>query len=229
MTYSIIATDPASGAVGVATATGSVAVGGFVPHVRCGQGAIATQGAFTNWLYGDRGLALLNEGLRAHQVRDRLIEADEGQAQRQLIVCDRWGNTAGHTGSGNLDAKLHLCEPNFAVAGNMLNSTDIVLAMKRAFQQLSAAPLHDRLLASMMEGERIGGDFRGTHSAALKVHYSDKPPVDLRVDWAERDCIEQLKILYHKTQSEPFQDFLAGVPTLAHPTKTGHVNRKEVR
>ena len=38
MTYSIVARDPASGAVGVAAATGLVAIGALVPHVRWGAG-----------------------------------------------------------------------------------------------------------------------------------------------------------------------------------------------
>jgi len=48
MTYSIIARDRDSQTIGVATATGSLAVGGFVPHVQFDLGAVATQGAFTN-------------------------------------------------------------------------------------------------------------------------------------------------------------------------------------
>lgn len=229
MTYSIIARDPDTGALGVATATGSVAVGGFVPHLRYAVGAVATQGAFTNWLYGEQGLRLLEQGLDAEAVRERLIGADEGRAQRQLLVCDAAGRTAAHTGDANLERKHHHCEANLAVAGNMLHSTAIIEVMLDAYRRRAGAPLHERLLAAMTAGEAEGGDFRGTHSAALKVQYADKPPVDLRVDWAERDCIEALWTLFERTQSHAFQAFLSGVPTLAQPSKTGHVSNEEVQ
>ncbi|MEX0584177.1 MAG: DUF1028 domain-containing protein, partial [Natronospirillum sp.] len=98
MTYSIIAHDAATGAVGAATATGSVAVGGFVLHSRYGAGVVATQGAFTNWLFGERGLDRMQAGESAQTVRDGLLADDEGLAQRQFIVCDQKGQTAGHTG-----------------------------------------------------------------------------------------------------------------------------------
>lgn len=51
MTFSIVARDPHSGAVGVATATAGPAVGALVVHGRAQTGAIATQ-AMTNPLYG---------------------------------------------------------------------------------------------------------------------------------------------------------------------------------
>ncbi len=228
MTYSIIAHDPESGAIGVAAATGSVAVGGFVTHARIGAGAIATQGAFTNWLYGERGLYLLQEGYNAGAVRDELVRRDGGADHRQLVICDRWGETAGHTGSANLGQLAHHCEDHLALAGNMLADAAVLDAMKEAFLTASDQVLHERLLAALAAGERAGGDFRGTHSAALKVYYPDQPPVDLRVDWAERDCLEALALVYRKTGSEAFQSFLAGVPTPQDPEKRGQVSDREV-
>lgn len=229
MTYSLVARDPTNGSLGVATATGSVAVGGFVPHLRQGVGAIATQGAFTNWLYGDRGLALLEQGSSADQVRQQLIDADEGEMQRQFLVCDAQGNTAAHTGSANLGEKTQRCQHNLALAGNILTSPAVIDAMLDAFLSHPDLPLHERLLAALAAGEAEGGDQRGTHSAALRVHSPDKPPVDLRVDWADAGCIDQLKALYTKTKAHAFQAFLDGVPTHAHPSKTGHVSNEEIR
>ncbi len=224
MTYSIIVHDPKSHTVGAATATGSVAVGGFVIHARFGAGAVATQGAFTNWLYGEQGLDALQQGLNAAEVRDRLVAADDGESQRQLIVCDTHGKTAGHTGRANLAHAVHQCGENVAVAGNMLADPSIPGAMMEAYVKYGHLPVHERLLMALDAGYRLGGDFRGTHSAALKVFSADRPPIDLRVDWAEQDCLGQLWQVYEKTLDPAFQGFLAGVPTLAHPTKTGHVH-----
>lgn len=228
MTYSIIAHDPYTGALGAATATGSVAVGGFVLHARFGAGVLATQGAFTNWLYGERGLTRMAEGQNAESVRDSLISDDEGASQRQIILCDARGGAAGHTGRANLAHKAHHCEDCLALAGNMLASDDVLPAMHEAFEGAASLPLHERLLQSLFAGEMAGGDARGTHSAAIKVVYADAPPVDLRVDWADAHCIDALWQVYEKTQKEAFQAFLAGVPTLAHPTKTGHVSKRSI-
>ena len=54
MTYSIVARDPASGALGVAVASRYFAVGAIVPSVRGGAGAVATQ-AFPNPTFGPDG------------------------------------------------------------------------------------------------------------------------------------------------------------------------------
>ncbi len=219
MTYSIIATDPATGAMGAATATGLVAVGGFVIHTRFGAGAIATQGLFTNWLYGEMGLDMLARGINANEVRNKLVLGDDGHPQRQFVVCDTFGATAGHTGEENIEVKVHHCGENFALAGNMLHSTDIIEAMKESYLNSQDQELHFRLINALIAGEKAGGDFRGTHSAAVKVSYFDRPPLDLRVDWAEDSCTSRLLEIFEKTRSRSFQEFVTWVPTLAEPTK----------
>ncbi|MCH8552464.1 MAG: DUF1028 domain-containing protein [Natronospirillum sp.] len=228
MTYSIIAHDADCGAMGVATATGSVAVGGFVTHARIGAGVIATQGAFTNWLYGERGLKMLENGFNAGAVRDELIRMDGGSDYRQVVVCDRWGQTAGHTGSANLGQMAHHCEDYLAVAGNMLSDEKVLQVMQDCYLDHNELPMHERLLAALQAGEEAGGDFRGSHSASLKVLYPDQPPVDLRVDWADKDCTLALEAVYQKTRTPAFQGFLAGVPTPTEPEKRGQVSDQEV-
>jgi len=228
MTYSIMAFDAQSGAIGVASATASVAVGGFVTHARMGVGAIITQGAYTNWMYGERGLQLLEQGMTAAEVCQRLVDTDQGQPYRQLLVCDATGATAGHSGHANLEYLAHHCEANLALAGNMLMDANVLPAMQQAFVAGAARPLHERLLLALKAGEQAGGDYRGTHSAAVKVFYEHQPPVDLRIDWAEQGCLEQLEALYQQTKSKVYREFLAGVPTPEDPHKWGPVWQPEV-
>src|SRR5471030_1143751 len=83
MTFSIVARDPHSGALGVATATAGPAVGALVVHGRSQTGAIATQ-AMTNPLYGEQGLALLHQGLNAATALKTLLARDAGAASRQV-------------------------------------------------------------------------------------------------------------------------------------------------
>lgn len=223
MTFSIIAFDSQHQALGVATATGGLAVGGFVPHVEWGVGAIATQGSYTNWLYGPRALGWLRQGKTATETLALLIESDTGAHYRQCIICDRWGGTAGHTGQANQPIKQHMLSANFAIAGNMLSNERVLQQMRQAFLDSASAPLHERLFLVLEAGDAQGGDFRGIRSSAIKVQYVDKPPLDLRVDWSDTACLQRLRSLYAKSLKPDYQEFIQGVPTLEQPSKHGEV------
>ncbi len=77
MTWSILAKDPATGAIGLAVATCAFAVGARVPY-GCGQvGAIATQ-SFVNPFIGIDGLRLLQEGRSAREAIELPLLGDPG-------------------------------------------------------------------------------------------------------------------------------------------------------
>ena len=59
MTFSVLALDRATGAVGGAAATGNLAVGAWVLRAAARAGAVATQGFSVSSLWGDEGLASL--------------------------------------------------------------------------------------------------------------------------------------------------------------------------
>ena len=82
-TYSICACDLEAGQWGVATQSKFLAVGSVVPWAEPHVGAIATQ-AYANPRYGPDGLALLRDGVPAAEVVRRLVESDDGRAERQL-------------------------------------------------------------------------------------------------------------------------------------------------
>src|SRR6188474_2227189 len=84
-TYSIVACDLEAAEWGVAVQSKFLAVGAGVPAAEPQVGAIATQ-ALANMRYGPDGLAILRQGLSAEEVVQRLTEADEGRADRQLGV-----------------------------------------------------------------------------------------------------------------------------------------------
>lgn len=228
MTYSILALDTERRALGVATATGSLAVGGFVPHLYYGVGAVATQGAFTNWLYADRVMMALRIGMNAEAALKEVISKDDASDYRQLIVIDRWGQTAGHTGQENLEVKQHRVEAGLAIAGNMLANSQVIESMHDSYRSTQDLPLHERLFQVLEAAELAGGDFRGVHSCAIKVHSYTDPPIDLRVDWSDSNCIEKLRALHEKSLSTGYQAFIQGVPTLEMPCKHGVISSDEV-
>jgi uncharacterized Ntn-hydrolase superfamily protein len=167
MTYSIVALDSLTGELGVAVQSRYFAVGAAVPWASPGVGAVATQ-AMVRISHGPRALELLQAGLDAQVVVDRLIDADEGAAHRQLAVVDAVGNAAVHTGSSCIREAGHLARNGFSCQGNMLASDRVWPAMADAFESASGA-LHHRLLAALDAAEAQGGDVRGRQSAAILV------------------------------------------------------------
>src|SRR5688572_31357216 len=73
-TFSISACD-SDGACGVAVATNNLAVGATVPFARANVGAVATQFE-TNPAHGNRGLALLAQGLTTAQALTGVLKED---------------------------------------------------------------------------------------------------------------------------------------------------------
>src|SRR6187551_445417 len=76
-TFSIAAIDPRTGEVGVAVTTRVPCVGGGVPWVRKGVGAVATQ-ASTRTEYGNELLDALAKGEAPDVALKRLLAADSG-------------------------------------------------------------------------------------------------------------------------------------------------------
>ncbi len=182
MTWSIVARDEASGAMGVAVSTKFFAVGARVPAIEVGAGAMASQ-ALTNPLHRRRGLALLREGVPAQDVIRLLGEPDAGREHRQLHIMDRDGRFAAHTGAECVPWCGHLIRATFSVAGNMLAGPEVIADTARAYEAQAALPFPRRLIAALKAGEAAGGDKRGKQGAALLIYsteeYSD---LDLRVD-----------------------------------------------
>jgi uncharacterized Ntn-hydrolase superfamily protein len=222
MTFTIIGRDPENGAIGVATATGSIAVGAQVPHCRFGVGAVATQGWTTNVLFARRGLPLLAKGQSASHVMRTLVAEDEGRDFRQLAVMDRDGATAGWTGTSNSDFKGHLEGDNVIVAGNILAGPEELEAMSAAYRAAAtqdlAQDLAGRLLAALTAGQAAGGDSRGTRSAALLVDSGSGAALNLRIDYDEAP-VAALAALHERSKDAVYRDFLKRLPDEQDPSR----------
>lgn len=182
MTFSIVAHDVATGQVGIAVASKTLAAGARVPSIKTGVGAIASQ-AKGNQLYGPRGLALMAAGASAADTVRLLIAADEDQDIRQVHVMDRQGRFAAHTGAECLEWCGHIVKQSYSVAGNILAGPGVLDAMAAAYEAGMELPLVQRLIAAMKAAEGAGGDKRGRQSAALLIHgNADWALFDIRVD-----------------------------------------------
>jgi hypothetical protein len=105
MTFSILARDPETGAIGGAAATGSLCVGGWVLRGDLTAGMSASQGAAPSTFWGEEVLGAMRDGLDAASAADKITTADRGRDYRQLSALDLRGGTAAFTGSANEDSK----------------------------------------------------------------------------------------------------------------------------
>jgi len=216
VTWSIVARDPVTGALGVAVTTRFFAVGALCPHAASGVGALATQ-ALLNPTWGPRGLGLLGQGVPAPDVVRLLVESDEGRETRQLHVVDAAGRVGHHTGRDCIGWHGQDQGAGFSVAGNMLAGPDVVGATVASFAASAGRALAERFLDALDAGQAAGGDKRGKQSAALIVYTSeDYPALSLRVD-DHADPLVELRRLYDISQQRyaAFQDFMA---TRANPS-----------
>lgn len=211
MTLSIVARDPITGALGVATATAGPSVGSLVVHGAAGVGAIATQ-AMTNPLYGIHGIEQLRNGLSAAQTLERLLSEDDDAEGRQVMIVDATGEIAHW--SGGLCGTFCGCliTGECVVGGNLLLNDHTLTAMLDRYHQTETEAFADRLFAALEAGARAGGDRRGIKSAALKI-WSDREyaTVDARIDWSE-EPVDALKEVIRQQRLASYADFFAKLP-----------------
>ncbi len=183
-TYSIVARDPGSGALGVAVQSHWFSVGSVVSWGRAGIGAVATQ-SIAEPAYGPRLLDRLETGEAPGAALDALLAEDDAARFRQVAAVDAAGGVAVHTGEGCIEFAGHRIGEGFSTQANMMASADVWPAMAEAFSS-AQGPLARRLLASLEAAEAAGGDVRGRQSAALLVVPAEgehwRRDVELRVE-----------------------------------------------
>lgn len=179
MTYSIVARDPETGALGVAVQTHQPAVGALCPFAEAGVGAVATQSIVLPE-YGPRGIEAMRSGEAAADALRRLLDEDEGRELRQVAFVSATGEVAVHTGERCIAHAGHVAGDGFSCQANMMRAEGVPEAMAEAFKQ-SEGDLAHRLLAALDAAEAAGGDIRGMQSAALIVA-GEGMPLDRRVD-----------------------------------------------
>ncbi len=186
-TFSIVARDPETGDLGVATQSKFIAVGAVVPWARAEIGAVATQ-ARANVSFGPRGLDRMGGGEAPADVIAHLTQEDSQAPVRQVGMVDGQGGAAAFTGEECLTWAGHVVGEGFCALGNILASEEVVNDMAAAFEG-AEEDLPERLLAALEAGQQGGGDRRGQQSAALLVvrksggygGFTDRY-IDLRVD-----------------------------------------------
>jgi uncharacterized Ntn-hydrolase superfamily protein len=190
-------------------------VGGLCPFARAGVGAVATQ-SWVNPYLGLDGLDLMEKGMSAQEVCDKLLAEDPGRGVRQIGYVDAQGNSAAYTGKSCADWNGHLTGSNFSAQGNMLIGGETIQAMADTFHNSNGLNLVERLIGALESGQAPGGDARGKQSAAvLVVHIERYPLVDLRVD-EHRHPVAELRRIYEVAKHQ-ILPFVAQAPSRDNP------------
>jgi uncharacterized Ntn-hydrolase superfamily protein len=166
-TFSIIAHDQATGALGVAVQSHWFSTGSLVTWAEAGVGAIATQ-SMVEVSYGPLGLESMRAGKSATETLKKLLAADEGRDLRQVAMVDNQGRVATHTGKRCIAMAGHITGEGFSTQANMMLNDTVWPAMAEAYR-VSTGPLEDRLLQALDAAQSAGGDIRGQQSAAILV------------------------------------------------------------
>jgi len=184
MTFSLVARSAETGQFGMVIASSSPAVAARCAHVRAGVGAVASQNV-TDPALGPLVLDEMAAGLSAAAALDRIIGGRRHAEYRQLLVVDRTGAWAMHSGRQVLGLWGEAGGDGCAAGGNLLASADVPGAMIAGFAA-ARGDLPVRLMAALRAGLEAGGEAGPLHSAGLKV--ADRlswPLIDLRCDWSD--------------------------------------------
>lgn len=217
MTYSILARDPQTGAIGGVATTGSYCVGGWVLRGDVKIGMSASQGASASTILGDEMLMQMGLGESPETIIQAIKDKDQGLEHRQISMLSIEGQTAVYSGKSNENITDDFHEENFVTSGNMLGSNRIISSIKDYYYGTDTnLPLAHRLLESLKQGAQAGGDKRGLLSAAMLILHPDHAPLNLRIDHHENP-ITELSLLYQKVTSGDYYEWTQTVPTRNNP------------
>ncbi len=168
-------------------------------------------------MWGTDTLAAMRAGKSAEDAVSDVVSADAGRSQRQLSAIDPLGGVFAFTGDDSIPAAGSLAGSKVIVAGNLLESTDVIEACFDGFHAADGT-LADRLIAALDAAARKGGDTRGLLSAALLVVNRNAAPLTLRIDKSATPLAD-LRLLHMAATSGTYADWASFVPTLDDPER----------
>jgi len=202
MTFSVAGFCERTGMVGVSITSSSICVASRCPWVRAGVGAASTQN-ITDPSLGNAMLDFIAKGSSPEQAVQMVAKGRKFIDYRQLTLIDTKGRSASFTGSETLGTNAVVSGDGCIAAGNLLTSTEVPQAIADSFSKHSHLHLAERLLLALKAGLDAGGEEGSVHSAGIKVaHEHPWPLVDLRVDWADEDPINQLIDLWRDYEGQ---------------------------
>ena len=204
MTFSIVASNPSTKELCVATSTGLVAVGNLVPSILPNVGAICVQ-AMVKPSYRETILDLMKKGFSNESAINNVLKNDKKKEHRQIIVVNAKGQSYIFSGQKTIAISDSCRGDYFSIAGNMLASTSVISSMKKAFLNNANVFFPKRLLLTLIAGENAGGDKRGCMSAAIEYFKPNRRIMTLRIDYSNNP-LKDLSMALEKRYSKECKD-----------------------
>lgn len=246
-TFSIVAVDPDTGEIGSAGATCIAAEDGAlaISDIILGVGAIHTQ-SFYIPANQNNARARMEAGDSPQEIMDWLVANDvqnDPSARQYLAVDlnDGEPRAATFTGADCFEEFIGVTGDNYAIAGNILISNEVVTDMETAFLETEGT-LAEKLMAAMQAAKRPGADSRclmdgiSSESAFIRVASPDDTDssygnlsLDLNV-WITNEIfepIDELQNLFNETLSTENVQVAEGLSIFPNPAST-HITVRSV-
>ena len=208
-TFSIVAVDQESGAVGSAGAScieGSVIISDIYP----GLGAVHTQ---SYWSSSNQELAgdMMTQGYSPSDIIDHLIQNDVSNnpsiRQYGIVSLQSIGSQDAFTGENCFDWKGHKVGSNYSIQGNILLSSNVLESMESNYLNFQGS-FEQKLMHSLQGANIARADTRcleeGTSSISAFIRVANiddlqsNLTIDLNVNYSPEGAepIDSLKVLF---------------------------------
>ncbi|MFG1423542.1 DUF1028 domain-containing protein [Roseixanthobacter liquoris] len=196
MTYSIIAACPATGRVGIAIASRSIAVGFTQVHLVGKVGALVRLGKRDD-LTTRTLFKLLEQGVPPSAAIALSGVEERSHLTRQVALIDASARTAVWEASGTDPWSGFVAGAGFIASGEGLAGAGVIKAMADSFAAGGGSDFDVRLLAALEAGSAAGGlAGPAERSAALVVHGAGvHSELDLRIDLQE-GAVAELRVMF---------------------------------
>lgn len=193
MTLSLILRDPDTGEFGSVIASSSPAVAARCLNLADGVGGANSQNV-TDPRLGSLLLEQLRNGASSQEALAIVLGAADPETIgfRQLLVLDREGRAATHTGDRALGIFGSVTRQDAVAGGNLLANVAVLDALIETALSSSGC-IEQRLFSGLRAAIDAGGEEGQVHSAGLAVVSNTGWRItDLRVDWAVSDPVASL-------------------------------------
>ena len=197
MTYTVMASNPDTGEIGIASTTITINFGRTFPVFRhlepevTDRGIIVAPMATVHPYNGHRLCDLRDQGIGWDDIEAELERKDEHWSWRQIGVVTATGETWVRTNADAWDHASHIVGDGSVAMGNYMDGAEPVKAMATALEDNRGEAMDERLLRAIEAGKAAGGQGQPDigkipESWAMIKVYNGKQPwpaVDVRVDF----------------------------------------------
>ncbi len=216
MTYTVLASNPDTNEIGIASTTMTINFSRTFPVHRhlvpelSDQGIIVAPMATIHPQNGHKLCDLRDAGVSWDDMEGELEKQDENWTWRQIGAVTTTGETWVRTGSDAWNHASHIVDDGSIAMGNAMVGPEPVKQMAKALKENKGESMDERLLRALEAGKAAGGQGQPDRSvpeswAMIQVFNGKQPwpAVDVRVDFDVdpvpklRRLVKQLKKMDH--------------------------------